>query len=43
MPPAHRPDPDLGVLRPGGVADVTVLDEAFEVTRVLLAGREVER
>ena len=43
VPPAHRPHPDLGVLRPGGVADVTVLDEALEVTRVLLAGHEVER
>lgn len=43
VPPAHRPHPDLGVLRPGGVADVTVLDEALEVTRVLLGGHEVER
>ncbi|MFC5066029.1 N-acetylglucosamine-6-phosphate deacetylase [Actinomycetospora atypica] len=43
VPPAQRPHPDLGVLRPGGVADVTVLDEALEVTRVLLAGHEVER
>ncbi|WP_018330239.1 N-acetylglucosamine-6-phosphate deacetylase [Actinomycetospora chiangmaiensis] len=41
--PAHRPHPDLGVLRPGGVADVTVLDDALAVTRVLLGGEEVAR
>ncbi|MCD2188281.1 N-acetylglucosamine-6-phosphate deacetylase [Actinomycetospora soli] len=41
--PAHRPHPDLGVLRPGGVADVTVLDDALAVTRVLLGGEEVDR
>lgn len=39
--PTHRPHPDLGVLRPGGVADVTVLDDALAVSRVLLDGREV--
>ncbi|GAA4829480.1 N-acetylglucosamine-6-phosphate deacetylase [Actinomycetospora corticicola] len=38
---AHRPHPDLGALRPGGVADVTVLDDALAVTRVLLDGVEV--
>ncbi|MEJ2870648.1 N-acetylglucosamine-6-phosphate deacetylase [Actinomycetospora sp. OC33-EN08] len=38
--PAHRPHPDLGVLRPGGVADVTVLDDALAVTRVLVGGAE---
>jgi N-acetylglucosamine-6-phosphate deacetylase len=41
VPFARRPHPDLGVLRPGGVADVTVLDDALEVVTVLLAGREV--
>jgi N-acetylglucosamine-6-phosphate deacetylase len=40
---AHRPHPDLGVLRPGGVADVTVLDDGLQVTRVLLGGEEVDR
>jgi N-acetylglucosamine-6-phosphate deacetylase len=43
VPPARRPHPDLGVLRPGGVADVTVLDDALEVTTVLLAGQELAR
>ena len=41
VPRARRPHPDLGVLRPGGVADVTVLDDALGVTTVLLAGKEV--
>jgi N-acetylglucosamine-6-phosphate deacetylase len=41
VPPARRPHPDLGVLRPGGVADVTVLDDAMQVTTVLIAGKEV--
>lgn len=41
--PGHRPHPDLGVLRPGGVADVTVLDDTLAVTRVLLGGAEVDR
>ncbi|MDT7741154.1 MAG: N-acetylglucosamine-6-phosphate deacetylase [Actinomycetota bacterium] len=41
VPPAQRPHPDLGVLRPGGVADVTVLDDALQVATVLLAGKEV--
>jgi N-acetylglucosamine-6-phosphate deacetylase len=41
VPPARRPHADLGVLRPGGVADVTVLDDALRVTTVLLAGKEV--
>jgi N-acetylglucosamine-6-phosphate deacetylase len=41
VPPARRPHPDLGVLRPGGVADVTVLDDALQVTAVLIAGKEV--
>ncbi|MDL5156695.1 N-acetylglucosamine-6-phosphate deacetylase [Actinomycetospora termitidis] len=40
---AHRPHPDLGVLRPGGVADVTVLDDALAVTHVLVGGEEVAR
>ncbi|HEY2220456.1 N-acetylglucosamine-6-phosphate deacetylase [Actinomycetospora sp.] len=43
VPPARRPHPDLGVLRPGGVADVTVLDDALEVTAVLLAGQKITR
>ncbi len=33
--------PDLGVLRPGARADVTVLDEELRVTRTLVDGREV--
>jgi N-acetylglucosamine-6-phosphate deacetylase len=41
VPPGRRPHPDLGVLRPGGVADVTVLDDALDVSAVLLAGKEV--
>ncbi|HEY2193557.1 MAG TPA: N-acetylglucosamine-6-phosphate deacetylase [Actinomycetospora sp.] len=41
VPPGRRPHPDLGVLRPGGVADVTVLDDALRVSSVLLAGKEV--
>lgn len=43
VPPARRPHRDLGVLRPGGVADVVVLDDALDVTTVLLAGQEVPR
>jgi N-acetylglucosamine-6-phosphate deacetylase len=31
---------DLGTLRPGGRADVVVLDDRLEVSRVLLSGRE---
>ena len=34
--------PDLGVLRPGGPADLVVLDDALEVERVLVGGREPE-
>ena len=30
----------LGVLRPGGIADLLVLDDRLELRRVLLAGRE---
>jgi N-acetylglucosamine-6-phosphate deacetylase len=41
VPPGRRPHPDLGVLRPGGVADVTVLDDALDVSAVLVAGKEV--
>jgi len=33
-------EPGLGVLRPGGVADVVVLDDRLEILRVLRAGRE---
>ncbi len=43
VPPARRPHPDLGILRPGGVADVTVVDDALEVTTVLVGGQEVPR
>src|SRR5204863_4092192 len=32
--------PELGALRPGAAADVVVLDDALEVRRVLVAGRE---
>ncbi len=32
--------PELGTLRPGSVADVTVLDDALEVSRTLIGGRE---
>ena len=32
--------PDLGSLAPGAAADVVVLDDALEVERVLVAGRE---
>ncbi|MDX6730168.1 MAG: N-acetylglucosamine-6-phosphate deacetylase [Baekduia sp.] len=32
--------PDLGVLRPGGVADVTVLDDDLRVVRTLVGGVE---
>ncbi|MCD2196625.1 N-acetylglucosamine-6-phosphate deacetylase [Actinomycetospora endophytica] len=39
VPPSRRPHRDLGRLRPGGVADVTVFDDALEVTTVLVAGR----
>ena len=35
---AHRPE--LGVLRPGGDADVVVIDDGLEIRRVLRAGRE---
>ncbi|KQX68589.1 N-acetylglucosamine-6-phosphate deacetylase [Angustibacter sp. Root456] len=34
--------PDLGVLRPGGPADVVVLDDRLEVQRVLVGGRAVD-
>jgi N-acetylglucosamine-6-phosphate deacetylase len=30
----------VGVLRAGAVADVVVLDDALEVTRVLVAGED---
>jgi N-acetylglucosamine-6-phosphate deacetylase len=33
-------EPGLGVLRPGGDADVVVLDDRLEIRRVLRAGRE---
>jgi N-acetylglucosamine-6-phosphate deacetylase len=33
-------DPELGVLRPGGPANVTVLDEGLRVVRTLVAGAE---
>lgn len=32
--------PDLGTLRPGSVADVVVIDDALEITRVLVDGAE---
>jgi N-acetylglucosamine-6-phosphate deacetylase len=32
--------PELGVLRPGGAADVVVVDDALELRRVLVAGSE---
>jgi N-acetylglucosamine-6-phosphate deacetylase len=32
--------PDLGVLRPGGAADITVLDDELHVVRTLVAGAE---
>jgi len=32
--------PELGVLRPGGEADVVVLDDGLEIRRVLRGGRE---
>jgi N-acetylglucosamine-6-phosphate deacetylase len=32
--------PDLGLLRAGARADLVVLDDALEITRVLVAGRE---
>jgi N-acetylglucosamine-6-phosphate deacetylase len=34
---------DLGTLTPNGPADVVVLDDAFEVSRVLVGGRELVR
>jgi N-acetylglucosamine-6-phosphate deacetylase len=34
--------PDLGVLRPGGPADLVVLDDRLEVQRVVVAGLDVE-
>jgi N-acetylglucosamine-6-phosphate deacetylase len=30
--------PDLGVLEPGAAADVVVLDDSFEIVRVLRGG-----
>jgi N-acetylglucosamine-6-phosphate deacetylase len=33
--------PDLGTLRPGARGDVVVLDDALEVARVLVGGREL--
>lgn len=33
--------PDVGVLRPGGPADVVVLDDDFAVERVLIGGRTI--
>jgi N-acetylglucosamine-6-phosphate deacetylase len=30
--------PDLGVLEPGGLADVVVLDDRLEIVRVLCGG-----
>jgi N-acetylglucosamine-6-phosphate deacetylase len=32
--------PDLGVLRPGGVADIAVLDDELRVVRTLVGGVE---
>jgi N-acetylglucosamine-6-phosphate deacetylase len=32
--------PDLGRLAPGAPADVVVLDDALEITRVLVGGRD---
>jgi N-acetylglucosamine-6-phosphate deacetylase len=41
--PARLVDrPDVGVLRPGGRADVVVLDDTLDVARVLLAGVPVQ-
>ncbi len=34
--------PDLGVLQPGGVADVVVLDDRLEVTATYVGGRRAE-
>jgi N-acetylglucosamine-6-phosphate deacetylase len=39
--PAHLLGrPDLGVLRPGSVADITILDDDLHVLRTLVAGQE---
>ena len=40
MPARAARRPELGVLRPGGEADVVVLDDRLELTLVLRAGRE---
>jgi N-acetylglucosamine-6-phosphate deacetylase len=33
-------DPELGILRPGAPANVTVLDDELRVVRTLVAGAE---